>query len=45
MINLKVNYVACQLLRLFAAENDGDAILGLQIMKFSRESMPPDPPN
>ena len=29
-----MNAVACQLLRLFAAENDRDAILGLQIMKF-----------
>ena len=41
-IDLKINAVACQLLRLFASENDGDAILGLQIMKFSQGSMPPD---
>ena len=39
-IDLKMNAVACQLLRLFAAENDGDAILDLQIMTFFGGSMP-----
>ena len=44
-IDLKINAVACQLLRLFAAENDGDAILDIQSMTFSRGSMPPNPPS
>ena len=35
--------MACQLLQLFAAENEGDAILDLQIMKFFQGSIPPDP--
>ena len=31
-LDLKVNAVTCQLLWLFAAENDGDAILDLHIV-------------
>ena len=41
-IDLKINTVACQLLRLFAAENDGDIILDLRIMKVTRGSMASD---
>ena len=42
-INLKINAVVCQLLPLFAAENEGDATLELQIMKCFRGSLPPGP--
>ena len=43
-MDFKISAVACQLLRLFAAENDGDAILDLQIMKFIRWEHAPGPP-
>ena len=36
--------MACRLLRLFSAENDGDVILDLQIMNFFSGSMRPDAP-
>ena len=35
--------VVCQLLRLFAVEKDGDAILNLQIMKVFPGEHAPDP--
>ena len=39
----QINTSLTHLLRLFAAENEGDAILDLQIIKFFQGSMPPDP--
>ena len=33
-IALKINAVVCQLLRLFAAKNDGNVILDLQIIEI-----------
>ena len=44
-IDLKINAVACQLLRLLANENDGDAFLGLQIMKIPQGSRASGPPS